>query len=134
LDVPGAPFSAARTRTFSRVRSVATTSFSERGSTRRMNADVNVKAIAPDSHPPASLPKTIVRLGWVSFLTDVSSEIIFPLVPAFLKGLPGSPALALGFIEGIADATASFVKIASGRAADRATAKKPLVLVGYGLS
>jgi len=75
-----------------------------------------------------------VRLGWVSFLTDVSSEMIVPLLPAFLSTLSSVPALALGWIEGVADATASFVKILSGKWTDRAKAKKPLVLVGYGLS
>ena len=75
-----------------------------------------------------------MRLGWVSFLTDVSSEMIVPLLPAFLATLSGVPAAALGWIEGVADATASFVKILSGRWTDRAKAKKPLVFLGYGLS
>ncbi len=70
----------------------------------------------------------------MSFLTDVSSEMIVPLLPAFLTTLSGVPATALGWIEGVADATASFVKILSGRWTDRAKAKKPLVFAGYGLS
>jgi len=60
--------------------------------------------------------------------------MIVPLLPAFLATLSGVPALALGWIEGVADATASFVKILSGRWTDRAKAKKPLVFAGYGLS
>ena len=75
-----------------------------------------------------------MRLGWVSFLTDVSSEMIVPLLPAFLATLSGVPAMALGWIEGVAETTASFVKIVSGRLTDRAKAKKPLVFLGYGLS
>jgi len=75
-----------------------------------------------------------VRLGWVSFLTDVSSEMIVPLLPAFLATLSGVPAMALGWIEGVAETTASFAKIFSGRFTDRAKAKKPLVFLGYGLS
>ena len=70
----------------------------------------------------------------MSFLTDVSSEMIVPLLPAFLVTLSGVPATALGWIEGVADATASFVKILSGKWTDRAKAKKPLVFLGYGLS
>ena len=70
----------------------------------------------------------------MSFLTDVSSEMIVPLLPAFLATLSGVPAAALGWIEGVADATASFVKILSGKWTDRAKAKKPLVFLGYGLS
>ncbi len=60
--------------------------------------------------------------------------MIVPLLPAFLATLPGAPARALGWIEGIAETTASAAKILSGRWADRAKAKKPLVLLGYGLS
>ena len=60
--------------------------------------------------------------------------MIVPLLPAFLATLPGAPARALGWIEGIAETTASATKILSGRWTDRARAKKPLVLVGYGLS
>jgi sugar phosphate permease len=101
-----------------------------------MKAVVETSAMRGDS-PPAGrtgLPKTVVRLGWVSALTDVSSEMIVPLLPAFLATLSGVPATALGWIEGVADATASFVKILSGRWTDRAKAKKPLVFLGYGLS
>ncbi|MFI5180416.1 MAG: MFS transporter [Thermoanaerobaculia bacterium] len=90
--------------------------------------------IAPDSPAAGRLPPTVVRLGWVSLLTDVSSEMIVPLLPAFLATLPGAPAMALGWIEGIAETTASGAKILSGRWADRAKAKKPLVFLGYGLS
>ena len=60
--------------------------------------------------------------------------MIVPLLPAFLATLPGAPARALGWIEGIAETTASASKILSGRWTDRARAKKPLVLLGYGLS
>ena len=60
--------------------------------------------------------------------------MIVPLLPAFLATLPGNPARALGWIEGIAETTASISKVVSGRFTDRASAKKPLVLLGYGLS
>jgi MFS family permease len=101
-----------------------------------MKAVVETRDIRGDSAPSgvAGLPKAVVRLGWVSFLTDVSSEMIVPLLPAFLATLSGVPAMALGWIEGVAETTASFVKIVSGRLADRAKAKKPLVFLGYGLS
>ena len=101
-----------------------------------MKAVVETRDIPGDSAPSgaAGLPKAVVRLGWVSFLTDVSSEMIVPLLPAFLATLSGVPAMALGWIEGVAETTASFVKIISGRFTDRAKAKKPLVFLGYGLS
>lgn len=94
-----------------------------------MNAVVETRAIENDS-----LPKGVVRLGWVSFLTDVSSEMIVSLLPAFLATVLGAPATVLGWIEGVAETTASALKVVSGRLSDRAKAKKPLVLVGYSLS
>jgi MFS family permease len=101
-----------------------------------MKAVVETSDMRRDSAPPglAGLPRAVVRLGWVSFLTDVSSEMIVPLLPAFLATLSGVPAMALGWIEGVAETTASFAKIFSGRLTDRAKAKKPLVFLGYGLS
>jgi MFS family permease len=73
-------------------------------------------------------------LGLVSLLTDASSEMIYPLLPAFLTGiLKASPAF-LGLVEGLAEAVASLLKIASGLLSDRLPRRKPLVVAGYGLS
>lgn len=80
------------------------------------------------------LPRAVVALGWVSFFTDVSSEMIVPLLPLFLTSVLGGGALSLGFVEGFADAIASLLKLASGRWADRARRFRPFVLAGYGLS
>jgi MFS family permease len=74
------------------------------------------------------------RLGFVSLLTDVSSEMIYPLLPAFVTGVLGAGPLFLGLVEGAAEATAALVKIGSGALSDRARHKKPLVFAGYGLS
>ena len=60
--------------------------------------------------------------------------MIFPLLPLLLASLPGTPAAALGVIEGVAEATAAAVKIVSGRLSDRAQRRKPLVVAGYALS
>jgi MFS family permease len=76
----------------------------------------------------------VVVLGVVSLLTDVSSDMIFPLLPAFLAArLPAAP-LLLGTMEGLADLVAALLKYQSGVWADRARSLKPLVLLGYGLS
>jgi len=101
-----------------------------------MKAVVETRDMRGDSAPREEerLPRVVVRLGWVSLLTDVSSEMIFPLLPAFVATLSGVPAMALGWIEGVAETTAAFAKIISGHFTDRANAKKPLVLLGYGLS
>ncbi|MCA8922394.1 MAG: MFS transporter [Planctomycetes bacterium] len=73
-------------------------------------------------------------LGFVSLLTDTASEVIVPLLPFFLASTLGAGALALGWIEGLADATASVLKLLSGRWADRLGRNRPLVLAGYLLS
>ncbi len=80
------------------------------------------------------LPRTVVVLGVVSLLTDVSSEMIFPLLPAFLAArLPAAP-LLLGAMEGLADLVSALLKYQSGVWSDRARRLKPLVLLGYGVS
>jgi MFS family permease len=75
----------------------------------------------------------VVGLGLVSLLTDVSSEAIFPLLPAFLATLGASNAF-IGLVEGSAELVASVLKYLTGLVADRRTRLKPLVLVGYGIS
>jgi MFS family permease len=80
------------------------------------------------------LPAVVRRLGGVSLLTDASSEMIYPLLPAFLVGTLGASPSFVGLVEGVAEATASLAKIVSGRLADRLGRAKPLVLAGYGLS
>ncbi len=80
------------------------------------------------------LPATVWALGWVSFFTDVSSEIIYPLLPLFLTTTLGASMAFVGLIEGIAESTASLLKIASGWWSDRVRKRKPLMIAGYGLS
>ncbi len=80
------------------------------------------------------LPKTVKALGFVSLLTDVSSEIIYPLLPAFLTGVLRAGPAFLGVVEGIAETVASLLKILAGRASDRLPRRKPLVVAGYSLS
>ncbi|WP_206367448.1 MFS transporter [Sphingomonas sinipercae] len=73
-------------------------------------------------------------LGFVSLLTDLSSEIYHSLLPVFVTVTLGLPAAALGAIDGVAEATASFGKLASGRLSDRSRRRKPWILAGYGLA
>jgi MFS family permease len=84
--------------------------------------------------PRTRLHRNVVALGLVSFFTDFSSEMIYPLLPVFLSTTLGAGPAALGLIEGVAETTASLLKLFSGMAADRTRRKKPLVLAGYGLS
>ena len=84
--------------------------------------------------PPLRIPRPVWMLGWVSFLTDLASEAIYPLLPVFLSAVLGAGAMAIGVIEGVAEAAASVLRIVSGRLSDRWRVRKPLVLAGYALS
>ncbi|MCB1670811.1 MAG: MFS transporter [Pseudomonadales bacterium] len=80
------------------------------------------------------LPRTVIILGLVSFLNDTASEMITPLLPIFLTASLGAGPAVVGLVEGVAEATASLLKLVSGRLADRGWNAKRLVLGGYGLS
>ncbi|MFH2055547.1 MAG: MFS transporter [bacterium] len=75
-------------------------------------------------------------LGVVSFLTDLSSEMIYPLLPVFFTGLvsPAAAAVYIGLMDGIAESTSSLLKIYAGRLSDKLGTRKPLALAGYALS
>jgi len=80
------------------------------------------------------LPRTVLVLGFVSLLNDAASEMITPLLPVFLTAALGAGPAIIGFIEGLAEATASILKLVSGRLADRGVSAKGLVVGGYALS
>jgi len=80
------------------------------------------------------IPRNVWILGFVSLFMDLSSEIYHALLPAFITLVLGLPATALGAIDGIAEATANFAKLFSGRLSDRSLKRKPWVMAGYGLA
>jgi MFS family permease len=80
------------------------------------------------------LPRTVIVLGFVSLLNDAASEMITPLLPIFLTAALGAGPAIVGLVEGLAEATASVLKLVSGRLADRGVPAKSLVLGGYTLS
>ena len=86
------------------------------------------------SEPRAKLPRNVWVLGFVSLFMDLSSEIYHALLPAFITLVLGLPATALGAIDGVAEATANFAKLFSGRLSDRSLKRKPWVMMGYGLA
>ncbi len=92
-----------------------------------------MSSVEPVSTRRSWLSPTVWLLGAVCLLTDASSEMILPLLPVVLAGLGGGP-LALGLIEGVAEAVASTLKLASGWLSDRRIRRKPLVVAGYTLS
>jgi MFS family permease len=79
------------------------------------------------------LPRNVWVLGFVSLFMDLSSEIYHALLPAFITLVLGLPATALGAIDGIAEATANFAKLFSGRLSDRSLRRKSWIMAGYGL-
>lgn len=88
------------------------------------------RALEPASPP---LPPAVRGLGWTSFLTDLSSEAIYPLLPAFITRELGGSALSVGLIDGVANAVAAISRLPAGGLSDR-IGRRPLILVGYGLS
>src|SRR5919204_2325533 len=80
------------------------------------------------------LSRNVYALTAVSFFTDVSSEMIYPLLPAFLTVVLGASASFVGAIEGAAESTAALLKLASGWWSDRVRRRKPLVALGYALA
>jgi MFS family permease len=80
------------------------------------------------------LPGNVLALSVVSFLNDTSSEIIYPLLPAFLALSLGATPFAIGLIEGIAESAASLLKLVSGYLSDRFSKRKLPVFFGYSLS
>ena len=83
--------------------------------------------------PPSgrALPRQVKLFGWVSLLNDFASEMIYPLLPAFVTGVLGGGPQALGALDGAADFAAAVVKLAAGRAADRTSRRGPLIVLGY---
>ena len=80
------------------------------------------------------LPRHIVVLGIISFLTAMSSSMVYGLLPVFLVTVLHSTTATVGIIEGLAEATTSLTKIVSGVASDWLGRRKPIVLLGYALS
>lgn len=80
------------------------------------------------------LPRNVWITGWVSFFMDVSSEMVYPLVPLFLSSTLGASKSVVGVIEGIAEASASILKLFSGVLADRFGKNKLLMGIGYATS
>lgn len=89
----------------------------------------------PEPAPPAGaqtpLPPIVRALGGVSFLNDLASEMVYPLLPQFLTRSLGAGALALGVLDGLSDAAASVVKLGAGWLSDRPRRRGPLVVGGY---
>ena len=77
------------------------------------------------------LPRQVKLFGWVSLLNDFASEMIYPLLPAFVTGVLGAGPQALGALDGAAEFAAALVKLGAGRLAERVPLRGPLIVLGY---
>ena len=80
------------------------------------------------------ITKNVFIMGLVSFFNDVASEMVYPIVPIFLTSFLGTSVAIVGVIEGIAESTASILKVISGWLSDRSQKRKPFVTAGYAFS
>ena len=90
--------------------------------------------LSEQDRKPRRLPRHVFILGVISFLTAMSSAMVYGLLPVFLIRVLGATIVSIGFIEGAAEGVMSFARIASGLASDLIGRRKPLVLLGYGVS
>jgi MFS family permease len=91
----------------------------------------------PSIPPSRALPgitRNVVALGIVSLLTDASTEMIIPVLPLFVVGVLHASYASVGIIEGVAESTASLVRLGSGWLSDRIGRRKPFLVFGYGIS
>ncbi len=88
----------------------------------------------PTKHSIKELPRNVWAVGLTSLFMDISSEMVINIVPLFLANVLGVQTSIIGLIEGIADATASILKLFSGWLSDKLGARKWLAVTGYGLS
>src|SRR2546430_5588552 len=89
-------------------------------------------ALAPLRAAPR-LPRTVKLLGAVSLLNDFASEMIYPLLPAFMTGVLGAGPQALGALDGAAEFAASVVKFGAGRLADRRAPRRAPLVPGFSI-
>lgn len=82
----------------------------------------------------SALPRTVWLIGLISLVNDSASEMLYPLIPLYLSSVLLAGPRALGIIEGIAEATASLLKLVSGVIVDRSHRTKPWIVLGYGLA
>src|SRR2546430_12836588 len=80
------------------------------------------------------VPRPVKLFGAVSLLNDFASEMIYPLLPAFVTGVLGAGPQALGALDGAAELAAAWVKLGAGRLADRTSRRGPLIIAGYAVA
>jgi MFS family permease len=94
----------------------------------------DLKKPVPEKKTKLSSVRNLFALGFVSFFTDISSEMVFSILPTFLLSLPGSSKAILGLIEGTAEALSYALRAVSGIFSDKFRKRKVFILGGYALS
>src|SRR3954452_5169044 len=80
------------------------------------------------------LSRNVIVLGWVSLLTDMASEMLYPVLPLFITGTLGASPAVLGLIDGVAEGASSVLRWVAGAFSDRFRKRKPFVVAGYSVS
>lgn len=80
------------------------------------------------------ISRNLLLVSLASLLNDVSSEMIYPVLPFFIVGTLGASPAVMGLIEGVAESLASLLRVAAGRMSDISKRRKPLTIAGYGVS
>jgi MFS family permease len=88
----------------------------------------------PEPRTWSGFPLNVIALGLTSFFTDISTEMLVPVMPLFITVTLGASVASLGLIEGVAEFTASSLRLVAGRLSDRIGRRKPFLVAGYGLS
>jgi MFS family permease len=83
---------------------------------------------------PRKLPRNVILLGWVSFCTDLATEMLYPIMPLFVTGVLGASPAILGVIDGVAEGISSGLRWIGGALSDRFRKRKPFVVCGYSIS
>jgi MFS family permease len=92
------------------------------------------KGITPQRATIKQLPRNVWAVGFTSFFMDISSEMVINILPLFLANVLGVKTDIIGLIEGLADSTASILKLFSGWLSDKMGGRKWLAVIGYGIS
>src|SRR5262249_37156807 len=104
-----------------------------RGAEERRNSSAP-PLLGPFAPVPVGLSRSALIIGLVSLLADISSEMIYPILPVFLTQTLLAPATAVGLIEGLANGTASVISGISGWVSDRARRRRSVAFAGYALT
>lgn len=99
-----------------------------------MTTSSNLNETSPEKTTREPLARNVKLLGFASLLNDISSEMIFPLLPHFVMTVLGGSRASLGMIEGAADSLSSLLKLASGHWSDRSRSRRLFILIGYTLT